>query len=1122
MPETNQKSTLQLLLEELLAIYRPLAQPATLQGLLSRMAISGPLPTPVSRLQDLAAALPSGDQSADLQAGLNALTSFYRAIQDLNSASLPAEYGGFARKLNDYLINDYLRQRRPAFYHLASLLGWIRFTLDEARPYDTDPPVYGPNPIAWESLPAFFANPSAEFSKAGHGWNTPRFEQDYTFLLYHLGELLSQLHQASGFPVAPPALDTSDAENVSLYLPFFAAGAAGASADFGFRLARLEAAGIQVRPEGAAALGQAFQITPLVSLLLEAGIALEGGIAIEILPDQVRLRREGLQAEARVLTGLQIAKDERIVLLGTDTGNRLDVQSMAAKVGLRLATGNTLEFIGELSLSEGRIVIKNAGGDGFLNKLLPKDGIEAPFDLTIGWSSQQGIYFVGSAGLEVKLPAHIDLGPIEVQGISIGLRPLLEAGRPPGFDLPIGADVQLQLGPFTAVVQGMGIRALLSYTETGGSLGPFDLDIGFKPPQGIGLSLDTPAVKGGGYLFFDFEKGEYAGAAELVIKETIAVRAIGILTTKKPDGSPGFSFLLLITAEFKPIQLGFGFTLNGVGGLIAINRGMNIAALAAGVRTNAIDAVMFPDNPVAEAPRIIASLDQFFPVAEGRYTFGLMAIIGWGTPTLISVELGLMIQVPDPVILAILGVVRVQLPDEKAPVINLQANFIGAIDFEEGYMFFFAALFDSRLATYRIEGEMYFLISWGAQPNFIFTIGGFHPAFKPPPLRHLEGPLKRITINLLPTDNPRLTIQAYFAVTANTVQFGASVDFYFKVSKFRVIGYLYLDALFQFNPFYFIVDVGAGLSVMLGSRELLGIHLRGTLSGPTPWHIQGTASFKILFIKIKVRVSKRFGKTQRQVLPPRPMLPLLLEALRDVRNWQAALPSSAALQVSFREIPEGELVLHPAGSLSISQSRLPLNFRFDKVGNERPADYQAFSFAIDQYPEASRLRNFFAPAEFLQLSDSQRLSRNSFEQLQAGLAARGGNAFFSSDYVERTYEFEQLIIDGPDFFATQPATPLEMEQEEYEAFVHGNAVSRSAQGQRRREQAAPAASPVQQKAERYGIVSKESLKIATLGGTELLYGSEAEARQALRAIETAKPQLASRYQVAPAFEIETL
>jgi hypothetical protein len=1122
MPKATEKSTLQLLLEELLEIYRPLSEPSTLPGLLNRLAISGPIPAPIDNLRQLAAALPSGDQSGNIKAGLEAVTGFYRAVKAIDSTTLPPAFGGFARKLNDYLIADYLRQRRPAFYHLASLLGWIRFTLDDSHPFDTDPPVYGSSPIAWESLPAFFTDTSTEFSKSGHGWNTPRFEQNYTFLLFHLGQLLNQLHEASGFPVAPTVLDVEDLDSASLYLPFLSASAGGASADFGFRLARLDADGLVARPEGTAALNQAFQLTPTLSLLLEAGITLDGGIAIQIRPAEVSLKQGGLQAEARVMTGLQIQKDERILLLGTETGNRIDLKSMSGKIGLRLASGNTLEFLGEIALAEGRIIIKNAGGDGFLNKLLPKDGIEAPFDLTIGWSSAQGVYFAGSAGLEIKIPTHIDLGPIEVHGISIGLKPLLESGRPPGFDLPIGSDVQLQLGPFTAVVQGMGIRALLSYNEAGGNLGPFDLDIGFKPPKGIGLTLETPAIKGGGYLYFDFDKGEYAGAAELAIKETIAIKAIGILTTKKPDGSPGFSFLLLITAEFKPIQLGFGFTLNGVGGLIAINRGMNLEALAAGVRTNAINSVMFPADPVAEAPRIIADLNQFFPVAEGRYTFGLMAIIGWGTPTLISVELGLMIQVPDPVILAILGVVRVQLPDKKAPIINLQANFIGAVDFEERYMFFFAALFESRLATYRIEGEMYFSISWGNQPNFLFTVGGFHPAFKPPPLRHLNGPLKRITINLLPTDNPRLTIQAYFAVTANTVQFGASVDFLFKVKKFRVVGYLYLDALFQFNPFYFIVDFGAGLSVMLGSRELLGIHLRGTISGPTPWHIQGTASFKILFIKVKVRVSKRFGKVQRQALPARPILPVLLEALRDVRNWQAALPASSELHASFREIPDGELVLHPAGSLSISQSRLPLNVRFDKVGNERPSDYQAFTFAIDQYQSTRQLKDYFAPAEFMRLSDSQRLSRKSFELMQAGLSARGGNAFFTADYVERDYEFEQLIVDGPDFFATAPATPLSMEQDEYEAFVEGSAVARSAQGRQRRLAAQQPAQPVKQKTELYGIVSRDTLKVATMGGAELLYGSQAEAIQALRAIETAKPQLARRYQVAPAFEIETL
>ena len=38
---------------------------------------------------------------------------------------------------------------------------------------------------------------------------------------------------------------------------------------------------------------------------------------------------------------------------------------------------------------------------------------------------------------------------------------------------------------------------------------------GFKPPNGVGLSIDAGVVKGGGYLFLDADTGEYAGALEL-------------------------------------------------------------------------------------------------------------------------------------------------------------------------------------------------------------------------------------------------------------------------------------------------------------------------------------------------------------------------------------------------------------------------------------------------------------------------------------------------------------------------------------------------------------------------------------------------------------------------------
>ena len=78
------------------------------------------------------------------------------------------------------------------------------------------------------------------------------------------------------------------------------------------------------------------------------------------------------------------------------------------------------------------------------------------------------------------------------------------------------------------------------------------------------------------------------------------MKAIGIITTKMPDGSTGFSLLIIITAEFGTgIQLGFGFTLIGLGGLLGLNRTMSLQPLMEGVRTGAINSIMFPQNPVA-------------------------------------------------------------------------------------------------------------------------------------------------------------------------------------------------------------------------------------------------------------------------------------------------------------------------------------------------------------------------------------------------------------------------------------------------------------------------------------------------------------------------------------------
>jgi hypothetical protein len=87
------------------------------------------------------------------------------------------------------------------------------------------------------------------------------------------------------------------------------------------------------------------------------------------------------------------------------------------------------------------------------------------------------------------------------------------------------------------VVQDAGLRTDLEFHP--GNIGPANLDIGFKPPSGAGVRIDSPFVTGGGFLFFDSDKGQYGGVLQLDVKG-ITVTAIGLIATRLPNGARGF------------------------------------------------------------------------------------------------------------------------------------------------------------------------------------------------------------------------------------------------------------------------------------------------------------------------------------------------------------------------------------------------------------------------------------------------------------------------------------------------------------------------------------------------------------------------------------------------------
>src|SRR5262249_26287062 len=152
---------------------------------------------------------------------------------------------------------------------------------------------------------------------------------------------------------------------------------------------------------------------------------------------------------------------------------------------------------------------------------------------------------------------------------------------------------------------------------------------------------------------------------------------------------------------------------------------------------------------------------------------------GWGEPTLVTLSLGVIIEIP-PGDIAILGVLKLALPPEGPPVLELQVNFAGALEFSKQRLYFYASLFDSHFLFITLDGQMGLLFASGHDGNFVVSVGAFHPQFTPPPLPFPTP--QRIQLDIINESYARIHCEGYFAVTPNTRQFGAHASFFFGFS----------------------------------------------------------------------------------------------------------------------------------------------------------------------------------------------------------------------------------------------------------------------------------------------------------------------------------------------------
>lgn len=1075
----------------------------------------------------------------DIPTLVEELTTLIKSIQEFGTVAQnvdPEDAGAAGEQLFEYLLVTYLETYHGAIHDVLCMLGVIRFIGDgDEREVD------------WGALPDVFENPG-DIPILVSNWGEGNFTSRRALTL--LKSLLGSIGVPADLEVpdanAQGSLggSPSGSDVPQLQIPVLVANSGTAETGLTvLPVPKNDGPCLGLVPYGMASASKTMDLGGGWSFSTNVKGKVENQ-GLVVCPDGVSFQATdqssplgSLHGEAGVEYAGSSGQGSPTPLIGKRGGSRVAVKTIAvrAAVDAELSTSGEPSFSFEIGLpSTGTIAVAPGDGGGFLQKVLPEDGIQYDFDVEVGWSSKSGLYFDRGGSLEVAIPQHAELGPVTLDSIHLALGP----GDDGGLSTSASATAGVTLGPLSGSVAKMGVEADVAFPgPEAGNVGPMDVDLGFKPPDGVGVSIDTPGVSGGGFLYFEPEKERYAGTVQLQVGE-LTLNAVGLVTTELPDGSDGFSMLLIVSGEFPPIQLGFGFTLNAVGGLLGVNRSTQVDALRKGVRNGAMNSVLFPKDPVENAQRIISDLREIFPPTRGQHVFGPMVKGAWGTPTIITASLGVVLELPNPLRLLILGRLKTVLPDEEVELVKLQLNVLGVINITEQKASLDAALYDSKVVEFPITGEMAMRSQWGDTSKFLVSVGGFNPRFEPPP-KFPE--LKRLGIDISAGDNPRLRASAYFAVTSNTVQVGAKIDLHASAGGFGVDGHLGFDALIKFDPFKFYLDIAASLTFSTPFGDA-GISLEGTLSGPSPWHIWGKVTLSIGPLSPSVSVDVSIGQDKSgSKLPPAEVLPKVEQALGDDRNWSAQLPEGGDSLVSLREIPDDEkrLLAHPLGRVEVRQQVVPLGFEIEKFGSNRPADFTRFdvvdvtfngesgdSSAGTGVRDPEPLREKFAPAQFLEMSKDEKLSKPSFERYEAGREVtndrvRPAPSTMSSLSKTQTLAYESSYVDrtrdvyrgqqGDGNVAVQTADAL--------AAVSAVAKSDARNAGRERFGNENAGRSVSVEDTGYVVAKRETMRQVSDGDLPTDGTTYVEAEQSMRAYVDANPDAAGTLRVAADHEL---
>ncbi|WP_298885167.1 delta-60 repeat domain-containing protein [uncultured Serinicoccus sp.] len=566
---------------------------------------------------------------------------------------------------------------------------------------------------------------------------------------------------------------------------------------------------------------------------------------------------------------------------------------------------------------------------------------------------------VGGPGAGLRVPTVLARLELQVGTDAVYLRALMRLSA------------RAELGPVSLTVTGAGAWVGRWTSGTAGLL----------PPTGIGVALDSGPVSGGGFLA-RLGPRVHGGALSLRILG-IGAFAWGVLE-ELPDGATSVVLLIGIRLPVPGLQVGFGFAVSGFGGLVGAHRRADLDRLREKLGDGTSGDVLFTDDPVRHAPRLLGELGTLFPAARGSHVVGPTLQLNW--LYLLRLDLGLFLEVPSGKVF-VAGTGRYVVGTEDFALVRLRLDFVGGVDPTQELLFFDGHLVDSTvLGIIRITGGIAFRLGVGASPFFVYSVGGFHPGFD----------ARGLTVPALPRAGASVSLgvvwlrqEMYLAVTSTSYQLGTRTEAGIRIGPIKVHGWVQFDALIQLKPFFFTARIDAGMAAEFAGVEFASIRVLGELSGPGPLVLHARGSVRVL-----VKVSKSVTITLDSSPP---------EHLETITNLARHLEGELSRQENLRAEgtdPEVELapgaadptLAVPVGALVWEQKRVPLQQLLERAEGQPLSPARTLHVEVAGWqttPEHDR----FSHGTFADLSDAHQLATPTFVEAISGFRVGVGGEF---------------------------------------------------------------------------------------------------------------------------------